>query len=236
MAPPRMRAKATAEIALSDAQAMEEAARAALHVLTGLDGVPDLSAPPAILAVTRSMPAPDAIDRQPDVLAASKAMQVAEANLKLVRIENRSSPQVGVQVIRQRQLRAPWDTQYGVVFTLPFASDTRNLPRVAAAESQRASAQADMERARRRVLVDLTRSWVQLAAARRAHGAAVRASRTLGSRQSEIERAWRLGEMPEIEVVRAQQLAFDAKSIAARSDVLIDAATWRMAFAQGVLP
>ena len=182
------------------------------------------------------MPSAADLDRHPAVLAASRAVQSTDANLRLVRIGDRADPQVGVQVIRQRQFQAPWDTQYGVVFTLPFASRARNLPRVAAAESQRASAMADLERARRRVLVDVTRSWAQLAAARRAHGAALRAAQTLQSRSKEVERAWRLGEMPEIEVIRAQQLAFDAEATAARSDVLIDAATWRMAFAEGVLP
>ncbi len=229
-------ALATSEIAASDAQAQEEAARESFRVLTGLDTAPDLTAPPAIVTATQIMPGQADIERQPEMLAASRALQAADANLRLIRIGDRPDPQVGVQVIRQRQFQASWDTQYGVVVTLPFGSRARNLPRIAAAESQHASALAELERSRRRVLVDLTRSWAQLAAARRAQGASARAAAALGMRQGEIERAWRLGEMPEIEVIRAQQLAFDARATEARNKVLIEAATWRMAFAEGILP
>ncbi len=72
--------------------------------------------------------------------------------------------------------------------------------------------------------------------AQEAELAAGRAAGEQERRRGMIERAWRLGEMPLIEVVRANALAFDARLAQTKSRTALDAARLRIGLANGLLP
>jgi cobalt-zinc-cadmium efflux system outer membrane protein len=120
---------AQARITLSNAAADLSAAQASLQILTGSDAIPVLAAPPAPpvtpMLVAASAITPDvaqAIANHPAIMAAERALAAARAQARLVRIENRDDPEVGLQVINEKQFGSPWDTRVGVMVHFPFAT------------------------------------------------------------------------------------------------------------------
>lgn len=228
------------EISVDEADRRLGEARAALSELTGDDALPDLApAGPALgVAAGRAEVSPQVIpvDTHPRVIAARRALEQAQAHARLVWIEDRASPQIGLQVTNDKQFGSPWDTRAGVVFRLPFASRARNAPLRAAAEEAVARAETALELARRAVEAAIRAALVAQAASGRASLAADRAAGALTERNREIRQAWLLGEMPLIEVTRAQTAAFDAVLARARAHSRLQAATDRVTLASGSLP
>ncbi len=226
---------AGARVTLSAADAQLASAIAALAAVTGREAVPRLAAPaPRVVlgaAVLASAPA-----THPRIIAAERAVAAAQAKARLTRIENRDSPTVGVTGINEKQYGSPWDTRFGVVFRFPFATEARNAPLRAAAEEAVTQAEVQLVLAQREVLAAIRQAAAVLAGAERGSAAASRAADALDKRRGEVERAWRVGEMPLIEVVRANALAFDADLSRDKTRTELDAARQRLRLAEGVLP
>jgi hypothetical protein len=73
-------------------------------------------------------------------------------------------------------------------------------------------------------------------AAQRSQEAAARAAASLDLRRGKIERAWRAGEMPLVEVIRANAMAFDADLARDKAGTDLAASRLRARLAQGLLP
>ena len=220
-----------ASVAVSAADARLASARAALALVVGQDALPRLDAP-----APAAMPVADAIAAHPGILAAQRALAAAEAKARLIRIQNRDDPELGVQGINEKQPGTRWDTRVGVVFRLPFATEARNAPRRAAAAQAVTQASVQLVQARRRIIAQIREAEAMLAGAERGRGMAARAASELQQRRGQVERAWRLGEMPLIEVVRADALAYDAALARDKAATQLGAARLRVQIAEGVLP
>ncbi len=229
---------ATAAAALSSAEAQLASARAALAVVVGNDLLPRLDAPRLIASGPASLPRPkaEALAAHPRVVAAERAVAAAQASARLVQIENRDSPEIGLQGINEKQPGARWDTRFGFTFRLPFATEARNAPRRAAAELSVTQSMVQLSLAQREVLAGVRQAEAALGGAERSSGAFERAAAELEKRRGQIERAWRMGEMPLIEVVRANALAFDAEYNRDRARSELGAARLRLRLAEGILP
>lgn len=161
---------------------------------------------------------------------------VAQANLRLVGIQDRDDPEIGFQGINEKQPGTPWDTRFGVVVHIPFATEARNAPRRAAAEEQLTQAEARLEQTRRQIVAQYRAANATLLAAEQAKALASQAASEQQRRRGMVARAWRVGEMPLIEVIRADALAFDAQLAQERSRTALDAARLRVSLTEGVLP
>jgi len=225
---------AGARVALSAADAQLASAVAALAAVTGQDAVPRLAAPASRPATPLALAAAPAL--HPRIVAAERAVAAAEAKARLTRIENRDSPTIGVEGINEKQYGSPWDTRFGVVFRFPFATEARNAPLRAAAEEAVTQAQVQLVLAQRQIGAAVRQAAAVLAGAERGSAAASRAADELDKRRGEVERAWRVGEMPLIEVVRADAAAFDADLARDKSRTELDAARQRLRLAEGILP
>ena len=222
---------ANAAMTFSNAEAQLGAAQAALQAVVGSTAVPRLDAPgPAPAAAS------DPAAAHPRIIAAARAIEAAQAAARLVLIENRDSPEVGLQGINEKQPGSKWDTRFGVTFRFPFATETRNAPRRAAAEQAITQATVQLAMAQREVLSGIQQARAVLAGAERSGAASVRAAAELERRRGQIERAWRVGEMPLIEVVRANALAYDAEYARDRARTDLAAARLRLRLAEGTLP
>ncbi len=223
---------ASAEAAFQGAEAQLAATRLALAAMTGMDAVPRLDLPVPVPAVT----AADPLAVHPRVLAAERSVAAARANARLVRIGNRDDPEVGLQGINEKQFGSPWDTRVGVTLSFHFATEARNAPRRTEAEQAVTQAEVQLALARREVTAAVKQAKAILAGAEAGSAAAGRAAAELEQRRGQIERAWRLGEMPLIEVVRANGLAFDAAFARDKARTDRDAAFLQLRLAQGILP
>lgn len=233
-----------AELAVGTARAQAGAALAAFAVLTGSAAAPRLDVgpgdtPPCPLALDAG-PVPPAIqavlEANPTIIAGRRAVEAAEAKARLVRIENRDNPEIGVQGLDEKQPGTRWDTRMIVTFRFPFATEARNAPRRAAADQAVIDAQVRLEQARRDALAALCQSSIAVTAAERNQAAAARSAALLDQRRVKIERAWRAGEIALIEVFRANSMAFDADLARDRAATSLAAARIRAQLAQGVLP
>lgn len=219
-----------ARLTLADAEAQLAAARAALAAVTGSDAMPSLVAAPAAGPVAST-------ETHPRLVAARRAVEAAQAALRLTRIENRDSPTVGVQGIHEKQgAGQPYDTRFGLIVRFPFATEAQNLPLLTAAQATVTSAEAQLTLAARQVTAERRQAEAILLGARQGSEAAIRGAAALGTRRGQIERAWRAGEMPLIEVVRANALAFDAELARDKARTTLAAAQQRVRIAQGQLP
>ena len=219
-----------ARLALADAEAQLAAARAMLAAVTGSEAVPSL----AVAAGAGPGSAPEA---HPRLVAARKAVEAAQAAMRLTRIESRDSPTVGVQGIHEKQgAGQPYDTRFGLVVRFPFATEARNAPLLAAAQSGVTAATTQLALAERQVTAERRQAEALLLGARQGSEAAARAATALGTRRGQVERAWRMGEMPLIEVVRANALAFDAELARDKARTTLGTTQQRLRIAQGVLP
>ena len=120
--------------------------------------------------------------------------------------------------------------------TFHFATEARNAPRLAAAQQVITEANGQLLLARREVQAAVAEAAAMLSGAEGASAAAERASTALSTRRGQIERAWRLGEMPLIEVVRANALSYDALYARDRARVDLVASRLRLRLARGALP
>ena len=123
-----------------------------------------------------------------------------------------------------------------MVLRFPFATEARNAPRRAAAEQAITAADVQRALARRDVAAGVRAAQAMLAGAESGKAAATRAARELDKRRGQIERAWRSGEMPLIEVVRANATAFDAEFARDRARIDLGTARLRLLIAEGEIP
>lgn len=180
-------------------------------------------------------PGPDPFANHPRIIAATRSLEAAQAAARLTRIDNRDSPEVGFQGINEKQPGSRWDTRFGVTFRLPFATEARNAPRRAAAEQVVTDATVQLTLAQREVRVGVQQAQAIMAGAERSSIAATRAAAELGRRRGQIDRAWRIGEMALIEVVRSNSLFYDAEYARDKARIDLAVARLRLRLAEGVV-
>ena len=234
----------SAEMQLGRAQASAATSMAALAALTGRADLPLLAAAPVPVSACRlsgeaaaPTPAEDAaLENNPRVVAAERAVVAARAQARLVRIENRDSPEIGLQGINEKQPDSRWDTRVAVVIRVPFASEARNAPRRAAAEQAVTAAEVQLELARREAVSAQCQSGFALESAERSVAAAAGQASALDRRRGKIERAWQAGEMALVEVIRANAVSFDADLARDKAAIDLVAARVQARLALGILP
>ena len=220
---------ATAAVSLAQAEAQLGMAQITLAELTGSPAVPVLISP---VVSGRAATGGD----HPQVVAAVRQAEAARAQQKLVYLQDRDDPEVGIAGINEKQPGTRWDTRLGVTMTFHFATEARNAPRRAAAVETVTQAEVQLELARRQVTAEIGRARVAVAAAGRASAAAERGAADWSKRRGQIERAWRLGEMPLIELVRANAAAFEAEAASVRARTGRAASLVRLSIAEGAVP
>ena len=239
----RVRAGDLARVDLNQAQAAERLARAALaeaeiktyrarqgfDVLTGSSILPGGAESPATQAVS--------LDEHPLLAPLRRAVATTQARLNLATQSLRNNPELELGLRRERGLfEEPYAHSLEVRFRLPFATDARNKPRIAAANGEmieahaaynleRAKAAAEIEAARREL--EQARAIVQLTQARFALSA---------DTQRLLARAFALGELDLISRLRAENERFEAELNFTRAELEAARAVSRLNQVQGLLP
>ena len=239
----RVKAGDLARVDLNQAQAAERLARAALteaeiktfrasqgfNVLTGLSTLPSGEEIPSAQATL--------LDDHPLLAPLQRAVATNQAKLKQATQNLRNNPELELGARRER---GSFDDAYAnslqLRFRLPFATDARNKPRIAAANAELIEAQAafglertrlaaEVEAARReqeqaRVVVQLTETRFTLAA----------------DTQRLLAKAFALGELDLVSRLRAENERFESELNFTRAKLEGARAVARMNQALGVLP
>lgn len=217
------------QAALAGAERELAAARQAYRRIVGDDRLPDLPAEAAAAGTN--------IDTHPALELLRRRVAAAQARLRLVTEARRDSPELSVGTRRER---ASPDERYtntvAVALRLPFGTEARNAPRLAAAQADLTEAEAeyrrqrfDTEQAIRKAAsdVEIAQRQAELAAAR--HGLSQESLQLM-------KKAFALGEKSLFEFQRTQATANEAELAANQANVELNRAYARLNQAKGVLP
>ncbi len=215
----------SAELALANAEAEVVQARAIYRAITG--GLePNL--PP-------ERPQPRAAIH-PALAAGEAAVLAAQARARYVAATPRDNPEIGVFTRHENGLTTNDSSSIGLRLRMPLATEGRNAPRRADAQSELTRASAELDQARRLVGSGVERAQAALNAAE----GALRLARQRLSLAQDQERialnAFRGGEILTFDLFRVRQLRLEAANDAGRAEVEVNRARSRVNQAGGVIP
>lgn len=217
-----------AQSILSEQEAALTEARLAFQALTGTPSPTDFAEPE---------PADRSFEQHPQLVALRNTVDVAEANTRLIRIQDRDSPEVALLGVIEREFyNDPYDKRIGVRVTIPFATEGRNAPRRAASEAEHTQALAELQTAERQVRAEVGRAEADLASAQERAALADERHRAFAERLMLVERSVRVGETSFVELVRARAAVFEADIARLRSEIAVMQARSRINQALGLVP
>lgn len=222
------------EGALAEMQQALENIRADLEALTGRDDVPDMAGIDGRLLAQRNIRLD--ITQDPRLQLADAVLKKAQASYNVARHSYMPNPQVGVMLSRQEQYQSPWDTQIGVQFQVPLPSEAVNVPRMMQETQAVSRAERDTILARRKIKAE----YQQLSSQLQSSAEIVRHARMeqshAGQRAAHLAEAWKVGEIPVVEYLRARRMALEAADRLAQADVTMRATIARMILMAGHAP
>jgi outer membrane protein TolC len=176
-------------------------------------------------------------ETHPRRLALRKALGVAEATGRLLKVQDRDSPEIALLGVVERELDDdPYDKRVGLRVTLPFASEGRNQPRRAANEAERARALAALRALDYRIDAEVGRAHSELTAAERRLASAGERHQAFAERLGLVQRSFRLGEAPLVELIRARADLFAADVARRREEIAVMQARSSLNQALGLSP
>lgn len=216
--------------AMAAARTRERQAQERYRLLTGLDELPARIEEP--LALAALMPA-----THPRQRLAEAAAERARAGMQVARESRRDAPELSVGVQQSRDdFASASRNSLRIGLTIPFATEGRNAPRIAAANSALIRAEAES----RQVIAELDggqrEALAALDNAELAAAAAQERSALAAERLQLMQRAFDLGELSLVELMRVRSAANAARLESTQARIALSAAKANMNQAKGILP
>lgn len=217
-----------AKSALAETGTRERQALERYRVLTGLDHLPT----PIEEAV-----APLTTVEHPRLRLAQAAVDRARAEMQVVREDRRNPPELSIGMLQTRDTFAgPENTTVRIGIRIPFASEARNAPKIAAANSGLIRAEAEYHQVAAEVAAEQREAQAALDNAEAVHQAAQARAELASERQKLQEKAFALGELGLAEFMRVRAAANEAQLELLRATHALAAARARINQARGILP
>ena len=213
--------------AVASARAKLQEAQARYTTLTGQSDIPSTEAEP-IAAGMR--------DPHPRILAARTAVKRSQASLDVVNRTRSEPPTVGLLMRREKDSATSAASSVGVVVQIPIGTNARNRPLETAAQTQIASATAELAQTEATLQADIDMAKLQLTASRQALEAATSRLALAREHTALIEKAFRLGERGLSELLRSQSQLHDAEFAESQQRVALGLAHARLNQALGITP
>lgn len=173
----------------------------------------------------------------PALQAAEARVQAAQARLELSETDRRDPMAIGVGVTRERaSFGTSGETSLRLAIKIPFGTDARNAPRIAAARAELDAAQAELDATRRQLQGELASARAELDAARQTEAAMADRARLGSEVQALVAKAYRLGESDLPARLRADSEKFEADLSLARARVGLQRAISWLNQSLGLLP
>lgn len=217
------------QAALTEAEIKAFKARQAFEVLTGMTATQT--------AEESIAPARSALDDHPLLAPLQRAVVTTQAKLNQATQNLRNNPELELGVRRERGLSdEPYAHSFEVRFRLPFATDARNKPRIAAANAEVIEAQATYSVERAKVAAEIEAARRELEQARAVMELTEARFTLAADTQRLLAKAFALGELDLVSRLRAENERFEAELNFTRARLERARAIARMNQAQGVLP
>ena len=173
----------------------------------------------------------------PSMAAALGQVDLARSRLKLAVDATRDPPEIGLQHRSDRDVfGADYRNSVRVALRIPLATDARNQPRIAVANTERVRAESAVLQLQRRIDADRARAVAELDAARAQETNASGQLKDAAEHLALVRRAFELGEQSLVAMLRASALADDAQVALERQRTARDRAIARSNQAAGALP
>ncbi len=219
-----------AEATLVRAQAELKHAEHRYWVLTGLDEVPARQEEP----LTDKH---DLGDDHPLMREAQSRITLAENERELVRVERRENPQL---MLAARSQRGAFDNAYndsiGLKLRIPFSTETRTAPMLAAAETNVARFMSERDRLRYAMETAMHEAEHNLEVTRSELEIVTRQNQIAQENLRLARKAFELGESDLVQLMRVQALAYEAERALGSRRIQLQWDISRYNQAVGVLP
>lgn len=214
--------------AVVEAQSRLQEALARFSILTGLPDIPAIEPEPAATSV---------VEPHPRLLAARASLEHARASLNVVDKTRHEPPTIGFTLQRERDGNTgDRASSVALAVKIPIGTAARIRPLETAAQTQIATASAELAQAEAMLRNDIELARQQLAAAQLAREAA--SSRAVIAREHMqlIDKAFRLGERGLVDMLRAQSVLYEAEVAERQQRVAVGLARARLNQALGITP
>jgi outer membrane protein, heavy metal efflux system len=200
------------------------------QLLTGL-AVPAQDQPSATVAAF------DLGESHPELQLAARAVERAQRKLAMAQAQRGDGPELGVNLRQERPGQGnPTLNSVGVALRLPFGTETHAQPRIAAALSEVDLTLTQQQRTRDRLAAELELARGQLQGAEAQARLEAQRAALLSERAGHIDKAFKAGESPLPELLRALSAAAQAEAASERQQAHLRLAQARLQQAQGLLP
>ena len=185
----------------------------------------------------RTVSRTDLDDRHPELQLAARTVERAQRKLVLVQAQRGDNPELGLYVRQDRPgPGTPNQNSVGISLRLPFGTDTHAQPRIAAALTEVDLALTQQQRIHDRLMAELEIARTQLHAAEAQSQFEAQRATLLRQRAGHIDKAFKAGEAPLPELLRALAAAAQAEAASERQLAHLRLAQARLQQAQGLLP
>lgn len=178
----------------------------------------------------------DRLARHPQLAAARAALEAANARGRLVAATPRENPELGVFTRYEGGFGQNDNTSIGLRFRLPFATEARNLPRRAEAQSEVTRATAELAQSQRLLEAGLRYAETGLRVAENNLRIARQRLAVANEQEGIARRAFRSGETGAFDLFRVRQLQQEAQVEEARAAVNVNRARAQLNQALGAVP
>ncbi len=219
----------TVQTALLEAQARRFQSEQNYSILVGES--------PIVAEHEEALPALTAFDDHPRLTAARGAIAYAQAQLRAVNAARRDSPELTLSTRRERRDEAePYDQSIGISLRLPFSTEARNRPLIAAAETALTQSQAQYEQARRQLEAEIKQAEQGYQMTQQALAIAETQQRLTAENVVLLQRSFDLGELSLVLLLQAKNAAFSAEQAYTQQKITLALSKARLNQAQGILP
>ncbi len=217
-----------AKNALTEAGTRERQAWERYRVLTGLDRLPT--------SIEETV-APATTVEHPRLRLAHAAVERAHAEMQVAREDRRNPPELSIGMLRARDaFDGPENNTVRIGIRIPFASEARNAPKIAAANSGLIRAEAEYRQVAAEVNSEQREAQAALDSAEAVYQSAQARAGLASERQALQEKALALGELGLAEFMRVRAAANEARLELLRATHALAAARARINQARGILP
>jgi cobalt-zinc-cadmium efflux system outer membrane protein len=229
-------AAASAEMALSEAEATLAAATQQLRAMIG--ATPDNAVAASMEALPVAPADFAALDTaHPAVIELFDRAEVARKSAELADSQSRANPELTLATTRDRSVFGdPWQQTITVGIRIPFGSESRQRAKVGAARAEVIETEAQMRIERERLIGDLEATRVRVASAQNQLKAAEKRATLARESRSFFEKSFRLGETDLPTRLRIELEAVDAERQMTRTRIELAAAISAFRQAMGLLP
>jgi outer membrane protein TolC len=176
-------------------------------------------------------------ESHPELQLAARAVERAQRKLAMAQAQRGDGPELGVNLRQERPGQGnPTLNSVGVALRLPFGTETHAQPRIAAALSEVDLTLTQQQRTRDRLAAELELARGQLQGAEAQARLEAQRAALLSERAGHIDKAFKAGESPLPELLRALSAAAQAEAASERQQAHLRLAQARLQQAQGLLP